>query len=39
LFGGEAFPLVLHLANERGLKAEEVKRLRELLDQNKAGNE
>jgi predicted transcriptional regulator len=36
LFGGDAFPLVLHLVNDRGLKADEVEKLRELLDQKKA---
>jgi BlaI family transcriptional regulator, penicillinase repressor len=32
LFGGEAFPLVQHLIEDRGISAEEVSQLRRLLD-------
>lgn len=32
LFGGEAFPLMQHLIEDRGIKAEEISQLRRLLD-------
>jgi BlaI family transcriptional regulator, penicillinase repressor len=32
LFGGEAFPLVQHLIEDRGVSAEELSQLRQLLD-------
>ena len=33
LFDGEALPLVEHLIHDRGLKADEIERLRTMLDE------
>jgi len=37
-FGGDAVPLVLHLAETKQIDQEDVKRLQELLDDNERGN-
>jgi predicted transcriptional regulator len=39
LFGGEAFPLMLHLIEQRGITPEETQRLREVLDALEAEQE
>jgi len=36
LFGGDPVPLMLHLADHSGLKAEDLDRLKELIDKSKA---
>ncbi|REJ90054.1 MAG: BlaI/MecI/CopY family transcriptional regulator [Planctomycetota bacterium] len=38
LFGGESLPLVEHLIREDGLTGEEIRKLRELLDELEASN-
>jgi len=36
LFGGDPVPLMMHLADQRGMSEEDIERLRELVDRDRS---